>query len=307
MSRIVFIFSGQGAQTVGMGKDLYEASKAAKAVYDEADSVLGWSVSDVCFNGPAEKLTSSINCQPAIYTTSMACLAVFQEKFPGIEPVASAGLSLGEYAAFASAGYFSFADGLKLVSKRGEFMDAACRENPGVMACILGGNPEDIAEACAAADIDVANYNCPGQTVISGVREGVEKACALIKEKKVKRIVPLTVAGAFHSRLMKSAGEKFSSVLEATPVHPLRFPVAQNVIGKIVENESDIKPNLVRQVAGSVRWEDCVRDIAAKFDPEIFIEFGPGTVLTGLVRKIDPSRKLFNVSCLADLDKISFC
>ena len=306
MSKTVFIFSGQGAQTVGMGKDLYETSSAAKAVYDEADSVLGWSISEVCFNGPAEKLTDSIYCQPAIYTTSMACLAAFREKFPGVEALATAGLSLGEYAALAAAGYFSFADGLKLVSKRGEFMDAACQENPGTMACILGGDPAEIAAACEEADIDVANYNCPGQTVISGVHAGVEKACAILKTKKVKRIVPLTVAGGFHSRLMKTAGEKFAAVLAEVPVNPLKCAVAQNVIGGLVENEADIKENLVRQVAGSVQWESCVRDIAAKLDCDTMIEFGPGAVLTGLVRKIEPGKQLFNVSCAADLDKIVF-
>ena len=304
MQKVAFVFSGQGAQTVGMGKDLFENSPAAKNVYEQADGVLGWSVSDVCFNGPVEKLTESKNCQPAIYTTSMACLAAFQEKFAQISPVATAGLSLGEYAALASAGCFSFTDGLKLVAKRGAYMDDACKASAGTMACILGGDPDQIAEACKSVDLDVANYNCPGQVVISGPADKVEKACELIREQKVKRIVPLTVAGAFHSRLMQPAADSFAEVLKNTEFHKLNCPVAQNFIGKIVENEADIPSNLAAQVSGSVRWEACVRDIAAKCGADVFIEFGPGSAVAGLIRKTLSDVTVYNVSGLADLDKI---
>lgn len=304
--KVAWIFSGQGAQTVGMGKDLYENSAAAKAVYDEADATLGYSISDVCFNGPGEKLTSSIYCQSAIYTTSMACLAAFLERYSDAPvPVAAAGLSLGEYAALSAAGCFSFADGLKLVTKRGALMDEACQKTTGAMASIIGGDPAVIESVCKEFDIDVANYNCPGQIVISGEADRVEKAAAEIKAKGAKRALVLNVAGGFHSRLMASAGEALKPYLDGVEVSPLKIPAAQNCIGGLVTDESTIKANLVTQVAGSVRWEDCVRDIVAKQGADTFIEFGPGNVLTGLVRRTLPEMKLFNISCFADLDNFT--
>ncbi len=298
-----WIFSGQGAQFVGMGRDLYEASPAAKAVFDEADQVLGYPISDVCFNGPEEKLTSSIYCQSAIFTMSMACLAAYRERCPEAAPVAVAGLSLGEYAALAAAGYFSFADGLRLVTKRGALMDEACKANPGSMASIINGNPEVIDEICKKYDIDVANYNCPGQTVISGAPDKVAEAAAEIKASGAKRALVLNVAGGFHSRLMASAGEALVPELEAVPVNTPLYPVAQNVIGGIVKDESTIKANLAAQVAGSVRWEECVRAIIAECGADTFIEFGPGNVLTGLVRRTDSAMALHNVGAAADLEQ----
>lgn len=302
--KIAWIFSGQGAQFVGMGKDLYETSAAARAVYEEADRTLGWSVSQVCFEGPAEKLTSSEYCQPSIYTTSMACLAAYQERFPRIPgPVAAAGLSLGEYAALASAGVFSFAEGLKLVAKRGALMDAACRAADGSMASIIAGDPETIEQVCRDCDIDVANYNCPGQIVISGPRDRVEKAAAAIKAAGAKRALVLNVAGAFHSRMMASAGIALKDVLDGVNAVSPAFHVVQNFPGAFVSDPALIKENLVRQVAGSVRWETCVRQMIAG-GADAFIEFGPGSVLTGLVRRTDGTKTLFNVSAAADLDKI---
>ncbi len=301
--KLAWIFSGQGAQSVGMGRDLYESSAAAKAVFDEADAVLGYSISDICFNGPEEKLTSSIYCQSAIYTMSMACLAAFRERYPEAPaPVAAGGLSLGEYAALASAGYFSFADGLKLVTERGALMDEACKQTNGSMASVLGGDLAVIEEICKEYDIDVANYNCPGQTVISGPADRVEKAAADIKAKGAKRAIVLNVAGGFHSRLMASAGEALKPVLDAVPVASPAFPVAQNVIGGIVKDESTVKANLVAQVAGSVCWESCIRAMIAETGADAFIEFGPGNVLTGLVRRTVSDVKVFNVSGVAGLD-----
>ena len=185
--KTAYVFSGQGAQTVGMGKGLYENSPAAKAVFDKADEILGWSVSDICFNGPAEKLTETKYCQVAIYTTSMACLAYYREKNGGDpdEVIGCAGLSLGEYSALAAAGFFTFEEGLKLLEQRALFMDEACRATNGGMASILAGDPAVIAEVCAECGIDVANLNCPGQIVISGDKDGVVKACAMLKEKGV--------------------------------------------------------------------------------------------------------------------------
>ena len=294
--KTAFLFSGQGAQAVGMGKDLYEVSPAAKAVFDRADAVLGRSLSKLCFEGPESDLTATANCQPAIYTTSMACLAAWLEKNPGEEAVAAGGLSLGEYAAFASAGTFTFEDGLKLVAKRAALMDAACHEAEGGMAAIIGGDPAVIADVCAECGIDVANYNSPGQIVISGVKDQVLKACGILKERGVKRALPLNVAGAFHSRMMASAGATLAPVLDATPMNAPKFPVLQNFTGEPESDPAKIRANLVSQVAGSVRWDTCVRVMAERFGAERFVEFGPGTVLTGLVRKILPGAALHNVS-----------
>ena len=211
-----YVFSGQGAQAPGMGRDLYESSSAAKAVFDRADEVLGYKLSDIIFNGPAETLTSSIHCQCAIYTMSCAALAAFREKFGDAAPapVACAGLSLGEYAALYAAGAVSFDDGIKLLSQRGKFMDEACKENPGTMASVLGGDKAVIEEVAQLCGIDVANYNSPAQIVVSGTVEGVGKAVEELKARGMKKVIPLNVAGAFHSRLMAPAGEKLAAVLK---------------------------------------------------------------------------------------------
>ena len=295
--KTAYVFSGQGAQTVGMGKDLYENSPAARAVFDKADEILGWSVSDICFNGPAEKLTETKYCQVAIYTTSMACLAYYREKNGGDpnEVVGCAGLSLGEYSALAAAGFFTFEEGLKLLEQRALFMDEACRATNGGMASILAGDPAVIAEVCAECGIDVANLNCPGQIVISGEKDGVAKACAMLKEKGVKRALPLNVAGAFHSRLMAPAGEKLRGPLAETQVAAPAIPVAQNFTGKFENDPAVIKENLAGQVAGSVRWEDCIRAMIAA-GAEQFVEFGPGNVLTGLVKRTDETKQLVNIN-----------
>lgn len=301
--KTAFVFAGQGAQSVGMGKDLYDRCPAARKVFDEADAALGWSVTDVCFNGPPEKLTGSRFCQPAIYTVSMACLAGFMERFPEFIPCAAAGLSLGEYSALACARVFSFADGLRLVAKRGELMDTACRENKGGMASIIGLKPDIISEVCAEYDIDVANFNCPGQIVISGPADRVVSAASELKEKGARRAVPLNVAGAFHSRLMKSAGDALGEVLKGITLSTPQTPVAQNVTGTIISDPEEIRINLKNQVAGSVRWDSCVRAIVEACGADSFIEFGPGTVLSGLIRRIDPNVKVQNISCMDDIEK----
>lgn len=293
--KAAFIFSGQGAQAVGMGKDLYDSSAAAKAVFDEADSVLGWSISEICFDGPAGKLTESRYCQPAIYTVSAACLAAFRETRGDVAPVGCAGLSLGEFAALLGSGVFSFADGLRLVARRGELMDAACRATDGGMASVLGGDPELVAEACAVNGIDMANYNCPGQLVISGGAERVKAAVAWLKERGLRKVIPLKVAGAYHSRLMADAGENLAPVLAEVPMTAPAIPVAQNFTGGFTDSIDEIKSNLVKQVAGSVRWEECVRTLITA-GADTFIEFGPGKVLTGLVKRIDAGKAVFNIS-----------
>ena len=300
--KAVFIFSGQGAQVVGMGKDLFEGNGAAKAIFEKADSVLDWKLSELCFNGPESKLMESCYCQPAIYTMSCACLAAFKEKYPQVEAAGCAGLSLGEFAALQAAGVFSFEEGLKLVVKRGRLMDEACKENTGAMASVLGGDVDVIKECCSACGIDVANYNCPGQIVVSGTKEGVDKAMEMMKEKGLRKIIPLKVAGAYHSRLMKAAGERFRKVLGEVTLMAPQIPVAQNFPGALVQSIDDIRENLVSQVAGSVRWEDCVRTFYAQAASS-FIEFGPGAVLTGLLKRTEKEASGFNVNSMESLNK----
>ncbi len=281
-----FVFSGQGAQSVGMGKDLVEESKAAAKVFAEADKILGWNLSELCFEGPAEKLQESKYCQPAIYTMSCACLAAFNELYPEEKPVAVAGLSLGEYAALYAAGVFSFADGLKLVARRGELMDKACKETTGAMASVIGGDLRTIEKLCAKAGVDIANYNCPGQTVISGDQDSVKAAIKSLKENGFRRIITLKVAGAFHSKLMATAGKELADVLAEMTLTEPQIKVVQNVTGKFTKKVEKISKNLVSQVAGSVRWETCVRAMIADGGTEM-VEFGPGTVLLGLLRRTD--------------------
>ncbi|HCE42777.1 MAG TPA: [acyl-carrier-protein] S-malonyltransferase [Lentisphaeria bacterium] len=293
----VFVFSGQGAQAVGMGKDLFEQSPAAAAIFKEADSILGWSVSDVCFNGPEEKLTESRYCQPAIYTMSSACLAAFAEKKPDVKALASAGLSLGEFGALYAAGTFTFADGLRLVAKRAELMDECCKKTKGGMATILGGDLAVIMETCQECDIDVANLNCPGQVVVSGPEDKITKAVAVFKEKGFRKVIPLKVAGAYHSRMMMDAGDALKPVLDGIPMKDPMIPVAQNYVGTCVQSVGEIRGNLVSQVAGSVKWEDCVRSILAT-GADTIIEFGPGNVLTGLARRISANVATFNINSM---------
>jgi [acyl-carrier-protein] S-malonyltransferase len=235
---------------------------------------------------------------------SAACLSAFREKYPENQAVGCAGLSLGEFAALYGANVFSFAEGLKLVARRGELMDEACKENHGAMASVLGGSNELISEVCAESDIDVANFNCPGQTVISGTKEGVEKAVSLLKEKGCKKVIPLKVAGAYHSRLMKGASEKFANIIETVQINAPSLPVAQNFPGKTVESVADIRKNLVEQIAGSVKWENCVKEFISKGADSV-IEFGPGNVLTGLMRRIDRNIQTYNIGTAEGLENFS--
>ncbi len=284
MEKIGFMFAGQGAQTPGMGAAIAHDNVSARRIFELADAILGYSLSDICFNGTMEQLTPCAVCQPAIFTVSMAARAAYLSEHEGVEPTICAGLSLGEFSAACTAGVFDFENGLKLVAERGRLMDECCRKFPGGMAAVLGGKVEDIEEACRQADIDVANYNCPGQIVISGEKEALDKACGLL-DGKVIRVVRLSVAGAYHSRLMKPAADAFAEVLERSSLAEPHVLFAQNVSGGIVSDVSEIRCNLQRQVASSVRWEQCARIMMEH--SQRLLEFGPGNVLSGFMKRID--------------------
>ena len=300
-----FVFSGQGAQSVGMGKDLAGVSSAAAKIFETADAELGYSLSDIIFNGPEDKLTQTRYCQVAIYTMSCAALAAFQEKFPGISPVGCAGLSLGEYGALYAAGAFDFVTGLKLLAKRAELMDDACSRTCGGMASILNGDIAVIREVCSECGIDVANFNSPGQIVISGEKEKVSAACAMLKERGIRKAIELNVAGAFHSRLMAEAGENLKAVLAVTDIKVPSIPVWHNFTAAVAADADELRSNLASQVAGSVRWHECVEAMVAA-GGDTMIEFGPGNVLTKLCSRAIPEVILCNVNSAASLEALAF-
>jgi [acyl-carrier-protein] S-malonyltransferase len=291
------MFAGQGAQFVGMGRDLYDESKAAREVFETADRLYGSELSGLCFAGPAERLTESRYCQPAIYTMSMACVAAFRERC-NLEPVVCGGLSLGEFAALTTAGVLSFEDGIRLVSERGRLMQDACRKTTGGMAAVLNAPIDQVEAICAEHEVDVANYNCPGQVVVSGEAERLKAAVAAMDG--LGRIIMLEVDGAFHSRLMAEAGAGFARVLEPVALQAPSCAVVQNVVGAGVTDPAEIKANLVAQVSGSVRWESCVKTMLdLKLDA--LVEFGPGKVLCGFMRRIERRFPVCNVGSVADL------
>lgn len=297
--RIGLMFAGQGAQYPGMGKDLWAEYASAKKLFSQADELLQWPLSNLCFNGDMESLTSCANCQPAIYTVSMLCWQVFQERFP-IVPQMAAGLSLGEYAALTAAGTIDFATGLRLVAKRGELMDESCQLTDGGMCAVLGADVAVLQPICQRLDLDIANLNCPGQIIISGKQARVLAAAAELQSAGFKAM-PLPVAGAYHSRLMQSAADKFATVLAEAQLQTPQLPVAQNICGTIVTTPAEIRRNLVTQISGSVRWEDCVRTLLTGCD--LLLEFGPGTVLAGLLRRIDRAVPTFSINSCETLDK----
>ena len=299
MKSISIMFSGQGAQSPGMGKDLYDVSPAAKAVFDRANDILHRDIAGLCFNGSVEDLTACANCQPAIFTMSQAAMAALKERVGDFLPAATAGLSLGEYSALVAANVLSFDDALRLVAKRGELMDKACRDTQGGMAAVLGGDPDKIAEVCAACGIDVANYNCPGQIVISGESAKVADAVAKLTEQEF-RVVTLQVAGAYHSRVMAPAAEAFAEALAACSFSKPACPIAQNFVGDFVETPAAISENLRQQICGSVRWEACLRKLMAK--GELLVECGPGNVLCGFVKRTDKTYKACPVNSVGTLD-----
>jgi len=298
-----FAFSGQGAQHVGMGKDLYDAFPEARRCFDITARELGEEHLKVIFDGPEETLTSSRFCQTAIYTMSCAALEAFRARYREVAPVACAGLSLGEYAALYAAGAFDYVTGLKLLARRAAAMDEACRRSSGGMASVLKADPKVIESACAEADIDVANYNSPGQIVISGEKTKLAKAIEILRAKGVSRIIELNVAGAFHSRLMAAAGAAFAPALEAAEFKMPAVPVFHNFTAAPAKDVAELRSNLAHQVSGSVRWEGCLRAAVAA-GADTVIEFGPGNVLTGLAKRTIPELKLVNINSAAALDNL---
>jgi len=298
--KVGFVFSGQGAQAVGMGKDLFEQIPAASEIFNKADKILGWSLSDICFNGPESKLTETRYCQPTIYTMSAACLEAFKEKNSHIIPAAAAGLSLGEFTALYSAEAFSFETGLRIIEKRAIYMQEACNATKGTMASIMKGGLDVIQECCSRAGVDIANINSSGQIVISGEETKVANAISSLKEKGMSKVIPLKVAGAYHSRLMKTAETKLAEYLTSISFNVPKIPVSQNFTGKLENEPSKMKQNVISQVTGSVQWVNCVNSMAES-GIDTIIEFGPGNVLTGLIKRINSNINTVNVNSVESL------
>jgi [acyl-carrier-protein] S-malonyltransferase len=303
MKKTALIFSGQGAQSVGMGKDLAAEYPVAADLFRRADSILGYSLSQIAFEGPAEELTKTSVCQPALYVHGLACLAVLKEKFPSLDFQATAGLSLGEFTAHAAAGTFDFETGLRLVDKRARAMQEACEASEGGMAAIIGGEEDRVRELAAVADVDVANINAPGQIVLSGESSKIIVAVALAKEYSARKAVELTVAGAFHSRLMEAAYQTLSAALAETPMNSPRVPVVCNVDAIKVGDAETIRRTLADQVTGSVCWSQSVEYLIDHLHIEQFIELGPGGVLAGLVGRIRKGTPVISISNSATLEE----
>jgi len=298
--RVALLFAGQGAQYVGMGRDLAEQFPVAADLFIAADEIPGRKLSEIAWNGPAEELTKTSNCQPALYVHSLAALEILRNLAGEIPIAGAAGLSLGEITAHAAAGTFDFATGLKLVQRRGEFMDEACAATLGGMAALIGGAENDVRRLAADEDVDIANINAPGQIVISGELTKVEAAVGVAKEYGIRRATMLNVAGAYHSRLMDSAYEKLGAVLANLPMQTPRFPVISNVTGMEVTTPIEIRRTLQDQVTGTVRWLDCVERLV-KLGCDFFIELGPGGVLAGLLRR---TRKELAVISVSDAESV---
>ncbi|MFA5276396.1 MAG: ACP S-malonyltransferase [Candidatus Omnitrophota bacterium] len=295
-----YLFSGQGSQYIGMGKGLYESFPEARAVFDKADQVLGFSLSKLCFEGPQEELTKTNNCQPAIVTTTIAAWQAFKSVNRVEADAYAAGLSLGEYSALVASGAIKFEDAVYLVRRRGEFMEEEARLKPGKMLSIIGLEYTQVKQVCDETVVEIANLNCPGQIVVSGGVDNILKAQSLAKAKGAKLALILDVSGAFHSSFMKGASLKLAVELEKIKIKIPSFPLISNVSAKPALSVEEIKNNLIKQVASSVLWEDSIKFMLSK-RVKNFIEFGPGKVLKGLMRRISPESPVLTVEKTEDI------
>ena len=301
MSKKAFLFPGQGAQKVGMGQSFYEADADARAVFDEASELLGYDMKALCFE-ENEKLNLTQYTQPAMVTTGIAIMKVVEKQ--GLLPDTAAGLSLGEYEALYAAGALSVTDAIRVVARRGELMEAAVPAGVGAMAAVLGAEASLIEETLSEIpEVWIANYNCPGQIVISGKKEAVEAAAEALKARGIKRVLMLNVSGPFHSGLLREAGEALGKVLAETEIHPLRIPYYANVTGDIVEDAAKVRGLLTEQVYSSVRFEQSIRNMLSA-GVDTFYELGHGKTLAGFVKKIDREATVVNIETMEDLAKI---
>jgi len=303
MGKIAFVFPGQGAQAVGMGKDAYDASPAARAVFERADAALGFALSRIIFEGPEDALRQTANTQPALLTVSMALLELIGGR---VRPDYVAGHSLGEYSALAAAGVLSFEDAVRAVRRRGEFMEEAVPGGQGAMAAVLGADREALRALCEAVSAEtglvvLANVNCPGQIVVSGTAEGVRAVAERGKEAGAKRVIPLEVSGPFHSPLMQPAADRLEQVLAELELRDAEVPVIANVTAEPVSSADEIRALLKRQVVAPVLWEDTVTRLIG-LGVDTFVEIGSGSVLTGLIKKTDKSAAVHTVNSLTALD-----
>ncbi|MEX5286009.1 ACP S-malonyltransferase [Selenomonas sputigena] len=305
MNKLAFVFPGQGAQQVGMGKDFYEKYEVAKKLFREADEALGYSIKAMCFDGPEENLRLTANTQPAILTVSVIANEILKEH--GLQPDITGGHSLGEYSALVAADVLDFQNAVLLVHKRGAFMQEAVPVGEGGMAAVMGLEREVIVGICEEVSAQVGavqavNFNCPGQIVIAGTTAGVEKAAKLLQEAGAKKSVILPVSAPFHSTLMQPAAEKLAAELDKVEIRDAKIPVVANVSAEILTQAADIKESLVKQAANPVKWEDCVEKMK-EFGADTFVEAGPGKTLCGFNKRIDRKLTSMNVENLETLQK----